>query len=305
MRPEWKGYMSVFLAAFFWGIQGTLGKLFMIGGIHPVTIAAIRILSAALLFLLVILLSDPRSLRISGKGLRYFLLFGTGTIGVIQFSFHYAIYYTGVATASVLLYTAPAFVTLLSLFLFREIPTTRRLLALGLTISGCLAILRASAELDFHPAGVLFGVLAGFTFALWTVLGKRSLSTYGANIINFFTLLIGGLALLGAAAATGGPAALRVSPAVLGGLFLMGLFTTFLPNNFYIRGMRTISASKASILANSELAIAVLLSYLVFQEPFSFFKTLGFCAIVGGLLLIAREDLRQARASLSPPERSP
>jgi drug/metabolite transporter (DMT)-like permease len=292
VRDISKGYTLILLAVLFFGTQGTIGKGLMNSGIHPVSLAAMRILLGAIMFFIYILSTEPKSLKIDKKDYIYFLSFGLLTIGVTHFCLNYAIFYTGVATASILLYTAPAFVTVLSIFFFSEKPTWQRILALSLTLLGCYFITRSSQELNFNKLGVLFGIIAGFSYGLWTILSKKGLSKYSTPVLNFYSLLIGGLALLVASFIVAGPQSYLVSPMQWGAAVLMAFFNTFIPSNFYVNGMKYMPASKASILANLELVIAVFLSYIIFREPFTFFKVLGFIAIGSGLFLIFHEDYK-------------
>ncbi|QRN84921.1 EamA family transporter [Clostridia bacterium] len=296
MRDISKGYALVLLAVFFFGTQSTIGKGLMNSGIHPVTLAAMRILLGALMFFIYILVTNPKSLKLEKEDYLYFLIFGLLTIAVTHFCLNYAIFYAGVATASILLYTAPAFVTVLSIFFFAEKPTWQRIIALFLTLLGCYFITRSSQELNFNKLGVMFGILAGFSYGLWSILTKKGLSKYSTPVINFYSLFIGGLILLIASFIVAGPQSYLISPAKWTGVILMAFFNTFIPNNFYVNGMKYMAASKASILANFELVIAVLLSYLIFKEPFTFFKVLGFISIGSGLLLIVREDYKKKDA---------
>jgi drug/metabolite transporter (DMT)-like permease len=293
MRDTSKGYTLILLAVLFFGTQGTIGKGLMNSGIHPVTLAAMRILLGALMFFLYILVTDPGSLKLDKKDYPYFLVFGLLTIGVTHFCLNYAIYYTGVATAIILFYTAPAFVTVLSIFFFDEKPTWQRILALSLTLLGCYFITRSSQELNFNMLGVVFGIIAGFSYGLWSILTKKGLAKYSTPVLNFYSLLIGGLALLMTSFIVTGPQSYRISPILWVGVTLMAFFNTFIPCNFYVNGLKYMAASKASILANFELVIAVLLSYIIFREPFTFYKILGFATIGAGLILIIREDYKE------------
>ncbi len=296
MRGISKGYILVLTAVVFWASQGTLGKLFMDAGVHPVTLAATRILIGSFMFLLYILVTDPKSLHVNKADYLYFLYFGVCTIGILHFSLNYAIFYTGVATSSILLYTAPAFVTLLSIFFFGEKPTWQRILALTLTLLGCFFIIRSSQELNFNPLGVLLGILSGFSYGMWSILGKKGLAKYSAAVLNFYNLFLGGLALLFAALFIAGPESFKLSTLTWGSITLMTLVNTFIPAALYVSSMRYMAASKTSILANIEVVVAVILSYIIFREAFTFFKILGFITIGAGLLLIMSEDYKRKDA---------
>lgn len=68
------------------------------------------------------------------------MFIGTGIISVVLFNLFYLTTFTlsSLSVAVMLLYTAPVFVMLLSLLLFKERLTFSKILALCSTISGCL-----------------------------------------------------------------------------------------------------------------------------------------------------------------------
>lgn len=290
-RP--KGYLLVMLAVLFWAPQGSVGKILMDQGIHPVTLAAGRILFGSLVFFIHIMVTNPKSIRIEKKDRLFFILFGIFGIALLHFSFNYAVFYTGVATASILLYTAPAFVTVLSIFFFQERPTLKRILALILTILGCVLITAAN-DLTFNRVGIIFGILAGFSYGLWSILSKKGLERYTSPVINFYNLFIGGLALLLASLFIAGPASYQMGLGGWLGMLAMAFFHIYIPGFLYVNSMKFMAASKASILANFEVVIAVLLGYFLFKESFGFFKISGFISIGIGLLLIVWEDYQQS-----------
>ena len=70
-----------------------------------------------------------------------------------------------------LLYTAPAFVAIISTIFLKEPLTKNKIMAICLTIIGCVSISWAGGdELDLNLLGILFGILTGLSYALWNVM---------------------------------------------------------------------------------------------------------------------------------------
>jgi len=296
MEDTSRGYLLVLSAVVLWGTQGVLGKAVMNTGVNPQALAAIRILLAALMFGLTLLIRDPSGLKIRRQDIPFFLGYGILTVTLLHGSFNLAVYHTGVATASILLYTAPAFVTLMSIFVFRERPSVPQILALLLTLAGCLVITLNPGEIEINRTGVFFGLLTGFSYGLWKVLSKKGLDRYRPDTLNFVSMTIGGFFLILWSLTSGGVRNFSLPPGTWVVILLMALVNSFLPNRFFINGLKRMQASRASILTNFELVISVLLARIIFQEPFTPAKLLGFALIITGIILIAREDLRSRSA---------
>src|SRR3990170_1702919 len=93
------------------------------------------------------------------------LFAGYGLIGVAVFMTVYltAIRLSTVAAAAMLLYTAPAWVTLLARLFFHEPLSRRKVAAVLLTVTGSALVVRAydPAALRLNLAGILAGLAAG------------------------------------------------------------------------------------------------------------------------------------------------
>src|SRR3990172_5274519 len=84
------------------------------------------------------------------------------------------------AAAAMLLYPAPAWVTLLARLFFHEPLSRRKVAAVLLTVGGSALVVRAydPAALRLNLTGVLTGLAAGLTYALYSIFGKHALRRY-------------------------------------------------------------------------------------------------------------------------------
>ncbi len=101
------------------------------------------------------------------------------------------------ATAVVLLYTAPIFVVILARVLYGERLTIRKIISLILAITGCILVvgLYQPGNLLVNGLGILFGLGAGFTYALYNIMGKQVATNYSPLTIVVYLMGLGALFL--------------------------------------------------------------------------------------------------------------
>ena len=193
------------------------------------------------------------------------------------------------SVAAVLLYTSPVFVTLLSALFFRERITSHKVAALALTFAGCVLVtgLLPLGQQSVSYLTILYGLGAGFGYALYSIFGKLALRQYASSTVTFYTFLFAALASLPLSGLPRHLEALADWRAILGGLGI-GVLCCILPYLLYTEGLRYTEAGKAAILATVEPFVAALLGICLFHESVTFYKLLGMGAIFLAILLLNR-----------------
>ena len=279
--------LSILAAAALWGIIGVWNRRLMAAGVSPASIVVVRNFGGMALLSAVFALRDRSVFRVERRHLKYF--FGTGVVSVVLFTL---CYFTcqklcSLAVASILLYTAPSFVVVLSAILWKEPVTKRKLSALGLTLVGCALVCGVFAgDLTVTVPGILLGLGAGFFYALYSVFGRYALSHYGSMTVTVWTFLFAGpasLVLLRPAELIG---AFSAQP----GLWLTAaglvVFSTVAPYILYTRGLSQVEAGRASIMASLEPVVASLAGVLLFQEPMSALTAGGIVCVLAGVYIL-------------------
>lgn len=138
MNGKTRPVLAIMAAASLWGFIGLFSYILMFYGFSPVQVIAVRTIAGALFMTAFLLVRSPALLKINPRDIWMFI--GTGIISVVLFNLFYLTTFTlsSLSVAVMLLYTAPVFVMLLSLLLFKERLTFSKILALCSTISGCL-----------------------------------------------------------------------------------------------------------------------------------------------------------------------
>ena len=276
---------SILAAAALWGIIGVWNRRLMAGGLSPYSIVVVRNCGGLVLLLAVMALRDRSVFHVERQHLKYF--FGTGVVSVVLFTVCYfsCQEICSLAVASILLYTAPAIVVVLSAILWRERVTKKKLLALGLTLVGCALVCGVfSGSLTVTGGGILLGLGAGFFYALYSIFGRYALAHYGPMTVTVWTFVFAGVASL----ALVRPAELAALAKPSLALTAVGLVvcSTVLPYILYTRGLARVEAGKASILASLEPVVASVAGVVLFGEPMSGLTAAGIVCVLAGVYIL-------------------
>ena len=291
MNPETKpsrksAYASILLAAALWGIIGLWNRRLMAGGLSPTGIVTVRNFGGMVLLCAVFAVKDRSVFRVKKEHLKYF--FGTGIVSVMLFTICYfsCQQICSLAVASILLYTAPSFVVVLSAILWKEPITRRKLAALFLTLLGCAMVCGLfSGAVTVTLTGILLGLGAGFFYALYSIFGRYALAHYDSMTVTVWTFLFAGPASL-----------LLIRPADLTALdsdiampmtaVCLVVFSTVLPYLFYTAGLSKVESGKASIIASLEPVVASLAGVAAFGEPMTAMTAAGILCVLGGVAIL-------------------
>lgn len=248
----------------------------------------IRGLGAAVLLGITMLFKDRASFKINPRHIWCFL--GTGVCSQMLFSTAYTmtLELTSFAVAAILLYTAPAFVMIMSIILFGEKFTRRKLVALVLAFSGCCLVSGITeGELNITTTGLALGLFAGFGYALYSIFARYAfLRGYGNMTINFYTSLFSTISA-GIIFGFANPLTLATSSLeIFGFCILFALVLYYIPYLFYTYGLSNTENSKASIMASIEPVVATLLGVVIYKEELSFVCICGVTLVMLAIITL-------------------
>ena len=277
--------LLILIAAALWGLLGIFGKRAQQAGLNPLEVAFWRAVLAGSLFGLHASLTRAALPR--GRDLWITVAFGVVGVSVFYGAYQLAVRAGGASLASVLLYTAPAFVALLGWALWRERPGRREWLALLGTLLGVALIsLGGGAGVSVSAAALGWGLLAGLTYSLYYLYGKAFFSRYSPAALLGIALPVGALGLLPLTPFT------HKSPEAWLSLTGAAVLCTYLAYLAYSAGLRALPATRASVIASLEPVIAALLAALLFGERLSALALVGAACVIGAALLLSTEPAR-------------
>ncbi|TFB22823.1 EamA family transporter [Filobacillus milosensis] len=279
-------YAMVVLGASLWGIQGLFVQNLYSYGLTPWQVVTVR-LTISSLILLIILGTLARSyLKIRLIDLPYFIGLGILSIAFFNWFYFQVMDLASLSVAVVFVYTSPIFAAIIAKILFKETLTTAKIISILLTIIG------SALAIEFIPLGessltiltVIFGLLAGFFCATYSLIGKNVSQWYHPFTITFYSVFCGSLFLIptsqiwehGDVLLEGG---------IWGNILGLAIFSTVIAYMLYTIGLTFIESSKATILASVEIIIAVLVGVVVLGEVLTVWQLLGFVFVFLSLFL--------------------
>ncbi|HHW27165.1 MAG TPA: EamA family transporter [Firmicutes bacterium] len=305
------GYVEIALAGVIWALTGPLIRFLKADGFTSWDVVLGRAFFSVTFLGLWLIWKGIRNKRMRDADLalppvpdRYLpqalpTFFILGFIGVVvsQSSYFYALTQVSVAVAVTLNYTAPFFVLILSYLLYKEPITKSKGIALlgallGVAlVSGLLG--QGSEGIQGSLAGILAGLVSGFSYGLQTVVYKSVGRKYGPIELNFWMMLTGALQLILFLSLTTGsfPTVFArmasASPKSWLLMTLIGLGPGTAAFVLFTDGINKVEAGRGSIVAMSEPVAACLLGYLALGEKLTWSQLLGVFLVIGSIVGIS------------------
>ena len=286
------GYILVLCAGILWGSIGFfVRKLNELGADTELT-AFMRIFCAWVILIPLLmgmsLKSGRNYFKISKKGLLQCFIMGLVTQAFFNLSYSGCINSVGVAMGSVLLYTAPIFVSILSRLLFKEEINSRKGISLVINIVGCFIMVTGGdlSVLGVSGTGILLGIGAGFFYAMVMILGKFTSDEVDPFTMVFYNFLFGWISL--ALISNPIPKIAAVSDLHFWLLaFGYGLIPTVGSYLFYMNGIsHNVELSRVPVIASVEPIIATIIGLLVFSENITLVNALGLVIVLFSIVLM-------------------
>lgn len=274
-------YLFVVTAAVCWGMIGIFSSIAFSQGLEPMEVAFWRALLAWIFFGGQALIR--KQTRLDKKDFPLLTIFALLGISLFYIVYQIAVKTGGAAFASVLLYTAPAWVVICSFFIYREKLTVVKILAVVLVILGVFLISKSggnsAAPTSLSGVAIITGLASGFCYSLYYTIGKYFSGKYSSANLFLYVLPIGALGIL--------PFVDFTHKTTEAWLALLGVsfISTFIANYCYYQGLKRLEAGRASIIATLEPIVAAVAAYVFLGEYFTLFGYLGAALIVAAVVI--------------------
>lgn len=294
--------LAVLLAASLWSTIGIAYGLYERHlTVDGLTVVTVRAVAAGVVVAGWLLARDRAAFMVASRDLPRFIAYGLISVTAFYVVLIYSYQLTSVAVGTLLLYLAPAFVSLGAVMFFGYRLTRTVIVALIAAFAGCLLIVEAyrPANLTAQALGIALGVASALCYAGFSLIGKPLVARYRLPTVVFWYLATGLLGLVSVK--------LIVSPGtwpsatellIVGGY--SGVFNTLLPVSLYAWGLRRLPPAEASILATVEPVFAMVLAAVVLDERLVWSQVGGAVCVLSGIALLAIKRT-EGRRTTTPP----
>lgn len=254
-------------------------------GLNIPTVLSLRFLIAAVVMWVVLLISG-QSPRVTRKQLFSLLALGTFGYGVMSTCFFKAVQLIPASMASIMLYTYPIIVTLLSAWVNKEQITKTRLIALLVSSVGLLLVVGADFE-GGNATGLLYGGAAAIVYSLYIIFSNKLVSKVDPLVVTTYVITSAALVTNLSGVVTG---SITWEMSLQGWLAVLAiaLVSTVIAILTFFQGMRLVGPSQASIISSLEPVITAVAAFVIFTEKITLGQVIGGIMVLGAVMLIQR-----------------
>ena len=288
------GDILIIIAGLFWGSMGIFVRHLNGLGFTSVQVACLRLVTAGILFAVILLIKDPKGFKIKVKDIPLFLALGLVSILFFTCCYFTAIRLMTMSTAAILLYTSPIWVMILAVIFLKEKLTARKVIALILAFAGCVLVSGFGGKVTLP--GILVGLGSGLGYGLYSIFGSFALRKNSPFTVTCYTFLIAGLGSI----AVSDPADLfsKIASAdnrlaLAGFVLLTAVVTAVIPFLFYTLGLNRTTAGRAAVLATVEPAAATLFGVFVMNERIVIASAVGILLVFAAIIVLSINQKKQ------------
>lgn len=288
MKKNTFAAIEVFLAGCLWGLLGLFVKRLSAYGFDSKQITFIRMGVATIFSVLVLLFADKSKLKVRIRDFWMFFLTGFVSIFLHNLTYFHAIIIGEASVATVLIYTSPIYVMLMSVIFYKDKITSRKIICLIMILCGCIltsGILNGK-NLIVPKKAVFIGIFSGFLYSLYTIFCRLALKKYDSTTVSIYTYLFAFLgSLLVVHVNETVNLVFKEMPLVL---ICVGIGTVCaaIPFFLYTDGLKGIENSKASIIVAIEPVVSCIIGMAVLHEDHSVLKIIGIIVSVASIILL-------------------
>lgn len=279
------GYFLIVVSAVLWGFLPLFTKNLILLGCSSLAISAGRsLISGFCCFLMLMLTGDYR--KVQRRDLPFYFLYGLLALGGTVIFYTLAMRQLSSAMASVLLYTAPAFVNILNRLIYKIPLTKSKIVSLVVTFIGCALVVRIYNADAFRAdfIGILFGLASGFSYSLTTVMGTAARDKYSGRVNGWLMMIFAGIIFIPLKPFWSLPAFSTSIALNMIGLALVG---SVIPYTLYLVGMSMrVDGGTASIISTLEVVVATFVGIVFFGDRLEGWQVLGIAIVLIGIVIV-------------------
>lgn len=282
MSQYYRGVLLTFLSAAGFGLLPIFAVLAYKDGASPFTLLFWRFFWAGLIF------QGYNYYVHQGFGItkkEIFYVLAMGVLYSMQSSFFFlSVKYISASLTSLIFYTYPALVAVLSSIVYKDRLGLKGILAVGLAFSGLILVL-GNISGKLNPVGVVFALSTALVYSVYITLGKKVLAQIPAITASSFIAVFAAACFFVVGQVTG---TLDFMPGEKVWLSISGIvvFSTLLAMFTFFRGIELLGPARASIISMFEPVVTVIFAALLFSEKLTPGQVAGGVLVLFGAYLV-------------------
>lgn len=288
MHKDYDGGFYIIISAVSFGLLPILGKMAYTYGTNTFTVLFLRFLLASVIVLFY-MFKRKVSLRINFKDFMLIIIFGVLGYSLTSLCLFQSYNYISAGLSTMILFTYPAIVTFLSMIIFKEKQGTNKLISLALSLAGVLVLSLYGSKI-YNIKGIILSLLASLFYSIYVLGISHTRIKKMDNYVSSFFISVVACVFIGFIGKTAGQLYLRINFYSLVCIVLMAFISTFVALTAFLKGVKLIGATRASIISTLEPVVSLLLGIIILKEATSVYIFIGSVLIIVGASQVTRES---------------
>jgi drug/metabolite transporter (DMT)-like permease len=282
-------HIKLLLTAIFWGGTFIAGRI-VAQNVTPFSAAFLRFLIATVILLAIVWRMALKFPRLTGRQAGVIVLLGMTGVFFYNFLFFLGLKHIAAGRASLIIAMNPVLISAGSAVFFREDISPLKLFGILLSVFGALVVISRGHPMQIFQGEIGWGELyilgCVLSWVSFSLIGKLILGSLSPLISITYSSLVGMLALLIPASMEGmwgNMSAYRMIDWV--GFVYLGFCGTVLGFVWYYQGIQKIGPTRAGLYINFVPVSAVIMAWLMLNEPVTLSLLLGAVLVSSGVYL--------------------
>ncbi|HVQ87003.1 MAG TPA: EamA family transporter [Actinomycetes bacterium] len=294
------GYGMAVAGALTFAINGSVSKVTLTSGIDSLSLVLLRCSGAMVGLFLLVLIVEPRRLRVDRGEWPLLLVYGVIGIAMVQWLYFVAIARLPVGVALLLEFTAPVMVALWARFVQHQDLGRSLWLALAMSLGGLTLVAEIWEGVALDLVGVIAGLGAALSLATYYLAGKAAVIGRDTLSLAFWAFVVASVfwtlvhpwwsipwsAMTDSVSLQGSLERFSVPVwSLIAWIVVMGTVVPFL---LVIGALRHLPATSAGIVGMVEPVLAGVIAWIWLGEALSSLQVIGAIVVLIGVVLAQR-----------------
>lgn len=278
------GVIYAMLSSAAFGVTPIFTKDACSRGMNSITVLFFRLLITASILLSYFLIKKV-DFKISKKQLLNLLFLGSIGYASTTITLFSSYTYISVGVATTLHFVYPAVVTILMILIYKEKVYFSKIFSLLLSVAGVYCLIYTK-NLYINTTGVVFAIISGVFYSIYIIgVDKGAVKDMDVLISTFYITLIASVCVFIFGKFTVGIKIVVTYPIIID-IVCIAVISTLFALVAFVKGIKIIGSSNASILSTFEPIVSVLLGVIILNEKITFSTVLGTTLIIFSVLFL-------------------
>lgn len=282
-------YLKLILTAIFWGGTFIAGRV-VARDVGPFSAAFFRFAIASIFLILFVWKVDGRLSLPKKRQLIPVIFLGLTGVFTYNVFFFKGLKLINAGRASIIIANNPIFIAILSAYFFKEKLNLIKAAGIIISVTGAIIVISKGNLNEIVQGNIGWGEIyifcCVFSWVAYSLIGKVAMTDLSPISSVFYSCVIGAFFLFFPACFEGILNDFHYYPLTAWlGIFYLGIFGTVIGFVWYYEGIKKIGPTKASLFINFVPVSAVILAFMILNEPITLSLFIGTILVCAGVYL--------------------